>query len=123
VFGKKYAFPANDRKLEAITLENSGNDDTVTLIIRIDDAEHRIACGRGEWQKGRIAWGQFPEQPMAASGTWTEDDTFTAKICLYETPYVFTIRLKFTGQELQYNAEMNVSFGPTQEPQLTGKTE
>lgn len=122
VFGKKYAFPANDRKLEAITLENSGNDDAVTLVIRINDVERRIACGRGEWQNGRIAWGQFPEQPMAASGAWTEDGVFTAKLCLYETPYVFTLRLKFTGEELQFNTEANVSFGPTTEPQRIGKT-
>jgi len=123
VFEKKFVFPANDRKLEAITLESSGNDGNVTLVAQVNGVERRIVCGRNDWQKGRIAWGQFPEQPMAASGAWTEDDTFTAKLCLYETPYVFTIRLKFTGQELQYNAEMNVSFGPTKEPQLTGKAE
>jgi hypothetical protein len=123
VLGKKYAFPANDRKLEAIALEGNGNNGVVTLVARINGVERRIVCGRGGWKEGRMAWRELPEQPMAASGAWTGEDTFTAKLCFYETPYVVTIRLKFTGQELQYNAEANVSFGPTRDPQLIGKAE
>jgi len=123
VLGKKYVFAANERKLEAITLESDGNDGAVTLVTRFDGGERRLACGRGTWQKGRVAWGQLPEQPVAASGAWTADDTFTAKLCLYETPFIVTIRLKFSGQELQCNCEANVGFGPTKEPQLTGKAE
>jgi hypothetical protein len=115
-------FPANKRKLEAITLENSGNDDAVTIVSRFDGVEGRITCGRGVWQKGRTAWAQLPEQPVAASGAWTEDDTFTAKLCLYETPYIFTIRLEFAGQELRCDYGANVGFGPTKEPQLIGRT-
>ncbi len=60
---------------------------------------------------------------MAASGAWTGDDTFTARLCFYETPFILTIRLKFSGRELQCNAEANVGFGPTKEPQLTGRLE
>ncbi len=123
VSGKKYVFPANERKLEAITLESNGNDGAVTLVARFDGVEQRIVCGHGVWQKGRVAWGQLPEQPVAASGAWTANDTFTAKLCFYETPFIVTIRLKFSGQELQCNSEANVGFGPTKEPQLTGRAE
>jgi hypothetical protein len=72
---------------------------------------------------GSLAWGRLPEQPVAASGAWTANDTFTAKLCLYETPYIVTIRLKFSGEELQCNSEANVGFGPTKEPPLTGRAE
>ncbi|MCL5279170.1 MAG: beta-lactamase family protein [Planctomycetes bacterium] len=136
VLGKKYVFAPNSRKLEAITLQGDGNDGGVTLVARFDGLEQRIVCGRGVWQKGRIGspnavnrglgpltWGGLPEQPIAASGAWTTDDTFTAKLCLYETPFIITIRLKFSGQELQCNSEANVGFGPTREPQLTGRAE
>ncbi len=136
VSGKKYVFTPNDRKLEAVTLENSGNDGAVTLIARFDGVEQRIVCGHGLWHKGRIGfpnaangglgpitWGGLPEQPVAASGAWTADDTFTARLCLYETPFILTIRLKFAGRELQYNSEANVGFGPTKEPPLTGRAE
>ncbi len=136
VSGRKYVFAPNERKLEALTLENSGTDGTVALVARFNGVEQRVACGHGVWQRGRIGfpnaanrglgpltWGGLPEQPVAASGAWTADDTFTARLCLYETPHIITIRLKFSGQELQCNSEANVSFGPTKEPQLTGRAE
>jgi hypothetical protein len=136
VWGKKYVFAPNERKLEAITLQSNANDGTVTLVARFDGVEQRIACGHGVWQKGQIGfpnatnrglgpltWGGLPEQPVAACGAWTADDTFTAKLCLYETPFIITIRLKFSGEELQCNSEANVGFGPTREPQLTGRAE
>jgi hypothetical protein len=121
VAGKKYVFPANDRKLEAITLEGDGKDGDVTLAARFDGAERRITCGRGEWHKGKVAWGTLREQPMAASGAWTADDTFTAKLCFYETPFVATVRLKFTGDEVQFQSETNVGFGQTKQATLAGK--
>jgi len=123
VLGKKYVFAANDRKLETLTLERNSGNGAVTLVARFNGVERRIACGRGTWQKGRTAWGLLPEQPVAASGAWTANDTFTTKLCFYETPSTLTLRLKFTGQELQCNGETNVSFGPTQEPQLTARVE
>jgi hypothetical protein len=124
-------FAPNDRKLESLTIENHEKDGPVTLTARFDGADRRITCGRGTWQKGRIAWGLdkvlsgdiVTEQPVAASGAWTGNDTFTAKLCFYETPYITTIRLKFSDKELQYDSESNVSFGPTKEPQLTGRAE
>ncbi len=123
VLGKKYVFPANPRKLEAITLESSGEDGAVTLVARRDGVEQRIACGRGAWRKGRVAWGALPSQPAAASGAWTAEGTFTAKLCFYETPFIVTVHLRFSGKELHCASESNVGFGPTKEPQLVGKTE
>ncbi len=123
VSGRKYAFAPNDQKIEAITLEGGGNSSDVTVTIRVYGADRRIACGRNEWREGRVAWAQLPAQPMAAAGAWTEDDTFTAKVCLYETPYIYTLRLKFAGPQLQYDCEANVSFGPTKQPQLIGRAQ
>ena len=120
VAGKKYVFPANDRKLESITLE-TGKDGAVTLVTRVDGAERRIACGQGAWQKGRAAWGRLPEQPAAASGAWTADDTFTAKVCFTETPFVVTVRLKFSGDEVRCESEANVGFGPTKDAAARGE--
>ncbi|HQU45782.1 MAG TPA: hypothetical protein PK867_23410, partial [Pirellulales bacterium] len=123
VSGKKYAFPANDRKLESVTLTNDAQDGVTTLVMRIDGAERRLVCGRGAWQKGRLAWASFPERPMAASGAWTGDGTYTTKICFYETPFVVTVVLKFSGDEVRFSAEPNVGFGSKKEPELVGKQE
>ncbi|MGA2035644.1 MAG: serine hydrolase [Thermoguttaceae bacterium] len=123
VSGKKYVFPANARKLEAITLQCDAKEGAVTLVMRVDGVEQRIICGRGAWQKGQVAWGGLIQQPAAASGAWTARGTFTAKLCFYETPFIVTIRLQFSGEELRCDSELNVAFGPTKEPQLVGKAE
>ena len=119
--GKRYVFPENEQKLEAISLESEGREGPVTLIARIAGSDQRIVCGRGAWQKGKFAWAKLAEQPAAASGAWTGDDTFTAKLCFYETPFTHTLKLKVAGDELNCSAEANVGFGSTKEAQLTGK--
>jgi CubicO group peptidase (beta-lactamase class C family) len=117
---KKYTFPANNLKIEAMALERDGQ--AVTLIARIDGAERRIACGAGSWKKGRAALtSRFPEQPAAASGAWVSDNTYKAKVCFYETPFIDTLTLKFDGDQLVLDSELNVNFGPTKAPQLVGK--
>jgi len=121
--GKKYVFPTNDRKIESIAVESGGKDDQVTLVTRVDGVERRVACGLGTWRKGRAAWGRLPEQPAAASAAWTADDTLTVRLCFYETPFVVTIRLKFTGNEVRLESESNVGFGPAKEAALVGKAE
>jgi CubicO group peptidase (beta-lactamase class C family) len=122
VSGKTYTFPANDQKLEAIRLETD-NDGGVTLDVRSGGVEGRIVCGPGVWRKGRLALGQLAEQPAAASGAWTGSDTYRAKICFYETPFTRTLILKFTGDQLLYDTESNVGFGPTKPGQLVDKAE
>lgn len=133
VSGKKYIFPANPRNLEAISLLSDGQDSEVTMAMRMAGAQQRIVCGRGTWRKGQAAWrtgalrpitpAGLALQPVAASGAWTADDTFTAKLCFYETPFVITVKLKFSGNEVQLDSEANVGFGPAKEPPLVGKSE
>ena len=111
VAGKKYVFPANERKLEAITLVDDGKGEEV-------NSSHGSAASIGGspgprgMAKGRLAFGTFPEQPEAASGAWTADDTFTAKICFYETPFI-SRSLEVLGTKLLFDSESNVAFGPT----------
>jgi CubicO group peptidase (beta-lactamase class C family) len=122
VSGKKYVFPTNEQKLEALTLETDDAKGTVTLIARFAGGEQTLVCGRGEWRKGRGAWGALPVQPVAASGAWTAADTFTARLCFYETPFIFTVRAQFADDEVRLDAESNVGFWRTKQPQLVGKT-
>jgi len=114
---RKYVFPTNDRKLEALALEGD------TLVLGIDGKEQRIVCGSGSWKKGRLAYGPLPEQPAAASGAWTAGDTFTAKVCFFETPFIGTFRLKFVGDEVHFETRSNVGFGANKPTELVGKAE
>ncbi len=119
--GKTYRFPSNERKLEAIRLESG--DDGETLVLRFAGEERKIPCGRGEWKKSRAALGPFPEQSVAASGGWKGDDTYAARLCLTESPFILKFNAKFLGDEVQLDSEMNVGFGPTKTPRLVGKAE
>ena len=123
IAGKKYVFSANTGKLESLTLESGEKEGIAALVSRSDGVEQRIACGNGAWRKGRAAWSRLTEQPIAAAGAWTADDTFTARLCFVESPFVITLRLKFTKDEVRYESEWNVGFGPTKDPVLVGKAE
>ena len=93
----------------------------MTVLARFGGVEQKIACGHNTWKKGRTAYGPLSEQPAAVSGAWTADDTYTAKICFYETPFIVTLSLKFSGDELHLNSQSNVGFGATKQPRLVGK--
>ena len=122
ISGKRFTFPANNQKVELLGLEFEKEDGPITLIGKFNGgAEQRIACGHGEWKKGRAAFGTFPERPAAVCGAWTANETYTAKICFYETPYVLTINLDFSNGKLRFDPAWNVSFGPTKPGQLVGE--
>ena len=118
--GKEFHFTANNQNVEAIKFEAGFNRRADTLALRINGTEHRVACGYNRWEKGRLAYGSLTEQPVAASGAWTPE-SFTARLCFYETPTFITLNLRPSGDELLYDAEYNVSFGPTKQPQLIGR--
>jgi lysophospholipase L1-like esterase len=118
--GKTYYFPQNRAKLESIRLERQ--EETTSWVAQIDGKERCLAFRPAVWQKSRVAWGLFPEQPGATTGAWTSKDTFTAKICYYETPFILTMRLAFSGDEVRLNAETSVGFGPTKQAELVGST-
>ena len=128
VSGRTYLFPTNAGNIDAITMEFKGPD--ATLVVRSLGQEHRIACGSGVWNRQRTAfnagaepWIAAPvEQPVAASGAWTADDTYTIKLAYYETPLAITLTCRFAGDRvLLLNVEDSVSFEPINPPLLIGE--
>jgi len=118
VSGQRYGLPKNDDGIEAVGLDVS---DRTTLVVRSGGRERRLACGGGEWRReGTLPVGGV-EQPVATSGAWTADDTYTVKACLYDTPFCATVGLRFAGDELYFSQELNVAFGPTKRPHLVGR--
>jgi hypothetical protein len=123
VMGRTFVFPANDRKLEAITLKPAAGTPTIRLVLQIDGAEHEFPCGYQTWQTGRGRFGAFPDEPVAGSYAWDEKGVCVVRLCAYETPFVATLRLTFDKNQLTLDSEQNVAFGPTKHPQLTGTAE
>ncbi|MBS0265791.1 MAG: serine hydrolase [Planctomycetes bacterium] len=118
---KKYTFPENDRKLSALKLEGANPAEPVVLSGTIDGTDFRLVCGKGQWVDGRGIWGTLKDQPCAVSGNWVDAETFVARICFYETPFIMTMQLKFAGDEVRYKSDYNVGFRPPDTSELVGK--
>jgi CubicO group peptidase (beta-lactamase class C family) len=127
VSGRTYRLDANQEKIESAAPTFRGS--RCTLVLRDERGERRLVSDAERWVKGTapMGGGSFitparPEAKVAARGTWAADDTYVMKICFYETPYVETLTCKFTEDRVTITRSLNVSFGPTERPTLTGRT-
>lgn len=123
ILGRKFVFPANDQKLDSLTVTQGRTPNELVIETRFGDTEVRIPCGIKTWAKGHGAFGPYPDEPLAASIAWSTAESLAVRICAYETPYVTTVQLKFTGDKVTHEAKTNVGFSATQHPPLTGHTE
>jgi CubicO group peptidase (beta-lactamase class C family) len=127
VSGRSYVCAENELGITSVSLDFSGSEPS--LQIEDADGQHRIQCGAGRWLRGRTSFqrrisNQFsaPEQGIAASGAWTENDVFSAKLCFHESPYTLTGRFTFAGKELLIDFEHNLRWGETKRPRIIGKS-
>lgn len=127
VNGRRYEFAGDAQQsdnndlaqIHAVTLAFGENGTTVTL--HNNYGEQRLACGYGEWHTGVITVDHRGPGAVAASAAWVTDDTYVIKYYFYQTPFCNTTTLQFTGDQLIYQGRLNVSFGPTEFPQLVGR--
>ncbi|MEY2881560.1 MAG: hypothetical protein RLZZ15_3940, partial [Verrucomicrobiota bacterium] len=126
ITGKRYVLAKNALGFEAIALlpPDSADAGGTALTVRIGGVDQRLVLGAGAWRKGVLASAPgAPSDAIAASGAWTSADTYTAKIARYNTPFVTTLRLKFSGDTLELTAEPNVGGGPARPVPIAGKVE
>ncbi len=123
VSGRVFDLPKNDDGIEAVAV-HLGQEPT--LAVTAQGREYRVPLGMGTWQRGgQLPMSRVRSMPdgayaVAASGAWTDDDTFTVKACFHETPFCATLGLRFAGDALVLDREMNVANGPTKRPTLVG---
>ncbi|MBL9128403.1 MAG: beta-lactamase family protein [Verrucomicrobiales bacterium] len=119
--GRTFRFPTNDQRLDALALESDPTGQGWVLVRTSEGVEARVPCGHGVWRKCRGPFGPNPDESLAAAGAWTSDNTFVAKICARETPYIVHLKLRFEGDEVVAEQSMNVSFGNSAPSVLTGR--
>jgi CubicO group peptidase (beta-lactamase class C family) len=111
VSGQPYQVEANDLNIEAITFNFSEAGCIVNA--RTATGVETISCGYNTWQQGQTnLFNQpllFDSTPIAASGAWTNEDTFTMVVRLYETPFFHTLVCHFIGDEMMIEVKVNVS--------------
>lgn len=129
VTGRTYRIEPNQQQITAIRCDF--RNDGTTIVLSTDNDDATIECGYGVWQRcettlpyrtGRATLTPQPKDKLrvATSGAWSDTATYTAQICLYETPFIRTLTLHFTGDTITIGSNVNVSFGPTQLEELTG---
>jgi len=123
ISGRTFHIEPNEQKIEAVTFDFAR--DEAVLTFRVGHADHRIICGgRGEWIIGETAFEAHENRPVArpvaASGAWSADDTFVAKLAFFLTPFCQTFTGRFKGDQLLLDSRWNVGFGPTEGPRLIG---
>lgn len=129
VSGKWFGFAENDRGIKALSLDFSGS--SPILNVSTNSGQSRLLIGSNTWAAGRGGFTNgvdrflsVPANPLvAASGAWTNENTFTVRIVLPETPYYTTLDFRFEGDRVVLDSEHNVSFGPTKPAQLVGRAQ
>lgn len=126
IWKRQYHFPTNDQKLESLSLSSNDAGKGVRMTVRMEGKEFSLAGGYQEWltQRAPLFAGplaRFPDEPTAGTFAWSSDDTCIIKLCAYETPYHTLLKLKFEGDQVTLDSEMNVAFGPTKRPQIMGR--
>jgi CubicO group peptidase (beta-lactamase class C family) len=120
VSGKTYRVETNDEKIQSVTLTFDGIRCRLTL--RDEKGERTLTSRNDAWVKGTTLMADNrPPGKVATRGAWTNEDTYVMKLCFYESPFVQTFTCQFEGDKLTLSRKMNVSFGPTDLPKLTGR--
>ena len=120
--GKRFVFDSNKLGLESLTVQSTNAGGDAVLALRLAGADQKLAAGYQRWAKGalQLTAAGAPE-PVAASGAWTADDTYTMTVARYRTPFTTLYQLRFAGDQLFLKIEQNVGAAETRVTELTGQ--
>lgn len=127
ISGRRYRFIAKRAPLRAITFDFAEAGDVCT--VEDQQGEHRLIPGRDAWAAGATAWSPFVARstvrdaplPIAANGAWIAGDAYELRLCYTETPFCTTVVCRFRDDQVKLKLRVNVSFGPTEFPQMIGR--
>ncbi|HEY4989145.1 MAG TPA: serine hydrolase [Opitutaceae bacterium] len=119
VSGRRYVLPANPMGLEAVSLKAPDGTGGTVITVAIKGSDQRIECGKGNWTRGSFAMGG-EAVPVAVSGAWTSDDTYSFISCRTRTPYVTSWDLRFSGDKVIVESTDNVGLIKPEHIKLTG---
>ncbi len=123
--GRRFRFDDNPAGLATLQVEPGAEGAPPTLVVGAGGAERRIPCGQGRWLAGDgvvpgMTWPGMPTGPMAVAAGF-DDAAAVLRLCFVETPFVATLRLVPAGEGVTFGGGMNVGFGQTALPPITGR--
>ena len=120
--GATFSFDPNPLGLTSLRFELTARGGALVCCGEDTTRPQRLRFGRGAWRKGLSAI--LPEwrgQPLAASAVWPQPDRLELDVCLYTSPFRYTLTFDFLGPQLRLATRVNVSFGPTDLGMLVGR--
>ena len=117
--GKTYQLDSNDLKLESVSIQFG--EERSALLVRDERVEHLMQVGTSTWLKGTTGMRGRSDEPIAACGAWTAEDTYEVRVCCYEDAFCPVLRFHYTSGELQLEVDPNVSWEPTAVTTITGR--
>jgi CubicO group peptidase (beta-lactamase class C family) len=118
-WGKTYKLEPNELQLKSVAIEFG--DEGSTLVVHDERREHAIQIGYDTWLKGTTSVRGYEDEPVAACGAWTTEDTYEVRTCYTESVFCPVLRFECTDGELQLEVEPNVSWGPATVRKVTGR--
>jgi len=106
--GKTYNLESNHLKFESVAIQFGHRSNT--LILCDDLGEHLIQIGTSTWLKGITGVRGRGDEPIAACGAWTAEDTYEVRVCCHEDAYCPVFRFHYTSGELQLEVEPNATW-------------
>ena len=128
ISGRTYRVAANPDRIKTLCFDFGADESVITF--GQGEAMQRITFGHGRWVRGSEiihprnaafvglvimrpgAW------PIATSGAWTDESTYTAKLWWHESPFAWTFTFRFEGDSLTVEQRGNYGFSPTEGPTL-----
>jgi CubicO group peptidase (beta-lactamase class C family) len=127
--GQTFEIAPNDDRISSLSFDFAANG--ATLTVGSESGTQQIDCRFDGWARGtadiesayrRHLGTQGPiANAVAASGAWTSEDTYTAELLWYQTPFRRTLTCRFSGDGVRVEQRANLSFGSTERPTLEGR--
>lgn len=116
----EYTIKPNKLQVKSVGIEF--DPAAMTLNVLLDQGQAVVRAGRGSWCLGETTlYSRFGEMnKVAAMYTWPDPETLHVTLRFYETPFIYTIRLRIENDMLIVRQSANVSFGPRNYPRLRG---
>ena len=119
VSGKTYSFADNSLKASAASL--TFGKDGVIFKLHDDQGDHQVLCGINRWANGETTFSSTPlkltetlipgetKTRTAASGSWTDPNTFMMTWRFIETAHYETVTCQFTPDSMAVVFESSLS--------------
>ncbi len=119
VSGQHYQTEPNQQGINGLSFVFAGDKSVLTF--EKEGTAHRIVAGNQTWRKGVTSLENEVPSAIAAAGAWVDEETYCMRVHFIQTPYYLTFTCRYSGDSLTLDSSLNVSFGPTERPQLVGR--